>query len=83
MRSLWIQMALRWLGGRASQRLAGDSLIDALMAPVAVGTPAFLVERRREASPDAIMAQPDRDRSVDQRAIDEVLPGAIDKFDPL
>jgi hypothetical protein len=83
MRSLWKQMALRWLGGRASQRLTGDSRIDALMAPVGVRTPTFLVARRCEASPYAIMAQPDRDRTADQRAIDEALAGAIDKSNPL
>ena len=83
MRSLWKQMARRWLGGRASQRLTGDSLIDALMVPVAARTPAFLVERRCEASPYAIMAPPDRDCTAEQRVIDEVLAGAIDKSDPL
>ena len=82
MRSLWKKMALRWLSGRASERLTGDSLIDVLMAPVAVRSPAFLVVRRCEVSPHAIMAHPDRDHAAAQREIDEALAGAIGEFEP-
>jgi hypothetical protein len=80
MRSLWKKMALRWLAGRASERLTGDSLIDLLMAPAAVHSPAFLVVRC-EVSPHAIMAHPDRDHAAAQREIDEALAGAIGEFE--
>ena len=81
MRSLWRRMALRWLCGRASERLTGDSLIDALMAPVTVAAPTFLVTRRCEVSPHAIMVQADGDRDGRQTAFDEALAERIDKSD--
>jgi hypothetical protein len=69
-------MALRWLGGCASQRLTGDSLVEALMMPAAV-TPSVLLVRRCEVSPHAIMTQAGRDHDATAEAIDTAVADAL------
>lgn len=50
MRSLWQQMALRWLGGKGSDVLAGDSDRADSLSPAAA-VPVFRVARDPHASP--------------------------------
>lgn len=70
MRSLWRIIAARWLGGRASEALTGDSaLLELLTIRDGGAQPSFLVRRLPEVSHRAMMAQhgesqPDREAAI-------------------
>lgn len=56
MRSLWQDLALRWLGGEGSEALAADgSPFERLALAVEPRAPAFLVERVSEVSHQALL----------------------------
>jgi hypothetical protein len=57
-RSLWRIIAARWLGGRASETLTGDTALLDLLTPPG-GDAAFAVRRQSAVSYRAMMSQQD------------------------
>jgi hypothetical protein len=77
MRSLWRMIAVRWLGGEASDALTGETtLLDLMMPGNADVPPAFLVRRQSEVSHRAMMSQQRRVRPEDETAL-----GVADRTD--
>ena len=57
MLSLWRMMAVRWLGGRPSEAMSGDTaLIELLIQGSGSEPTAFLVRRQSEVSHQAMMS---------------------------
>jgi hypothetical protein len=74
MRSLWRVMAVRWLGGEASDALTGDAgLLDLLMQQDRYVPPAVLVQRQSGVSHRAMMLQQEQSRSEDESVLDQFL----------
>jgi hypothetical protein len=76
MRSFWRSIAARWLGGRASETLTGDSALDQLLA-AEMRAPVFLVQRRSEVSHRAILLQAASEPQERETMVDEALVDAI------
>src|SRR5579871_6119623 len=58
MRSLWKSLAVRWLGGRASEALVGEiTPLELLLSEAAPTAPTFAVRRLAAVSPRALLAQ--------------------------
>src|SRR5579871_5913453 len=61
MRSLWKSLAVRWLGGRASEALVGEiTPLELLLSEAAPTAPTFAVRRLAAVSPRALLAQQPR-----------------------
>jgi hypothetical protein len=74
MRSLWRMIAVRWLGGEASDALTGETtLLDLMMPGNADVPPAFLVRRQSEVSHRAMMSRHQRARPEDETALRSVV----------
>lgn len=67
MRSLWKTIAVRWLGGQASDALTADATLLELLMPAESEPPAFLVRRLSEVSHRAMMSQ--QDQTVEHEAV--------------
>src|SRR5579883_1415012 len=58
MRSLWKSLAVRWLGGRASEALVGEiTPLELLLSEAAPTAPTFAVRRLAAVSPRALLPQ--------------------------
>jgi hypothetical protein len=79
MRSLWRMIASKWLGGKGSDALTGDStLLDLLIeADRREATPVFQVRRESAVSHRAIMSRQDthQDNGQDRGGFDLVSGG--------
>lgn len=74
MRSLWRVMAVRWLGGEASDALTGDAgLLDFLVQQDRYVPPAVLVQRQSEVSHRAMMLPQEQSISEDESVLDQFL----------
>ena len=74
MRSLWRMIASRWLGGKGSDALTGDStLLDLLIERDQRETPpVFQVRREPAVSHRAMMSRQGHDESRDRGSFDPV-----------
>jgi hypothetical protein len=74
MRSLWRMIAARWLGGRGSDALTGDTaLLDLLIHEDGNTRPGFLVRRQSEVSHRAMMSQQDGAQSEREKVLGHVI----------
>jgi hypothetical protein len=72
MRSLWRVMAVRWLGGEASDALTGDAgLLDLVVQQDRYVPPTVLVQRQSQVSHRAMMSQQQQSISEDESVLSQ------------